>query len=223
MDDRVWSVLGQNPIFSGLDRAAAEKILNGRIHIITAAKGENIMDSGSAVHGLFTIISGKAEVYRNKEGKFLMTTFNAGSSFGMASMFLSDGDDFTTQIIARTPCEMIVIPEKDLCDIFSEYPDGLLAYVRILSDKIRYLNKKIDACTSPSVNKKLALFLLGKTDGDNRAVLDSGGMATVAKELNASRASVYRAFDYLESINAVRRDGKTITVLDIDKLSNIQE
>ena len=48
-------------------------------------------------------------------------------------------------------------------------------------------------------------------------------MTALAKQLNTGRASLYRAFDYLESINLIKRDGKIITVLDKDKLKNIQE
>lgn len=222
-ENRIYDIIKNSPVFCGLNSSDIRKITDTYAHIITADKGENLCRADESSPALFIMLSGSANVYRVNTERVLMSVLKPGGMFGMASMFSSSREQPPTEITARSRCEMLVINEDKLKEIFTLYPAAAIGYINLLSDKIRYLNKKIDTYTSPSVNKKAALFILSETDENNEMTLDSGGMAAAAKKLNASRASVYRAFDYLESINAVKRIGKKITVLDIDKLNNIQE
>lgn len=222
-EERIYEIIKTSPVFCALSGADIHRITDAYAQIITAGKGEKLCRADECAPALFIMLSGSANVYRVNTERVLMSVLHTGGMFGMASMFSDTNEQPPTEITARSQCEMLVISEDTLKEIFAEYPAAAVGYINLLSEKIRYLNKKIDTYTSPSVNKKAALFILSEMNEDNEMTLDSGGMAAAAKKLNASRASVYRAFDHLESINAVKRNGKIITVLDIDKLNNIQE
>ena len=93
---------------------------------------------------------------------------------------------------------------------------ALNAYLRLMSDKIVFLNKKISTLTAGSTEKKLAVFLAEhERDG---AFPQSLSMSALADILNIGRASLYRALDSLEAEGLIIRDGKKIMITDKNAL-----
>lgn len=211
------------PVFASCENKAIEEIEKKYSHIKKAKKGEILISKDNFVPGLYIIIHGRAAVRKTNTSDVFMSVIEESGVFGMASMFSSDENGFPTEITALTDCEMIVIHENELEIIFKKYPDTAVNYIKLLTKKIRFLNLKIDTYTSPSANKKLAFYLVSNADSLNRVLIPEQGMTALAKQLNTGRASLYRAFDYLENINLIKRDGKVISVLDKNKLKNIQE
>lgn len=211
------------PVFASCETTVLNKIEKEYSHIKKAKKGEILISKDNFIPGLYIIIHGRAAVRKTNTSDVLMSVIDEGGAFGMASIFSSGETEFPTEITALTDCEMIVIYEKELEIIFGEYPDIAINYIKLLTKKIRFLNLKIDTYTSPNANKKLAFYLNSNADSLNRVFIPEQGMTALAKQLNTGRASLYRAFDYLESINLIKRDGRIISVLDKDKLKNIQE
>ena len=94
-----------------------------------------------------------------------------------------------------------------------------LNYIRFLSGRIEFLNKKIDEFTAPDTFEKLSRYLLDKAVCDNgRMVCRVKSMVELSKTLNMGRASLYRSFEELEQQNIITRYGKNIIIDDIDKL-----
>ena len=211
------------PVFASCKNDILEQIEKKHSHIKKAKKGEVLISKDNFVPGLYIIIKGRARVQKTNTSDVFMSVIDEGGAFGMASMFSSGETEFPTEITALTDCEMIVIYEKELEAIFEKHPDIAVNYIKLLTKKIRFLNLKIDTYTSPSANKKLAFYLISNADSLNRVSIPEQGMNALTKQLNTGRASLYRAFDYLEGINLIKRDGKTISVLDKNKLKNIQE
>lgn len=211
------------PVFASCENKAIEEIEKKYSHIKKAKKGEILISKDNFVPGLYIIIHGRAAVRKTNTSDVFMSVIEESGVFGMASMFSADENGFPTEITALTDCEMIVIHENELEIIFKKYPDTAVNYIKLLTKKIRFLNLKIDTYTSPSANKKLAFYLVSNADSLNRVLIPEQGMTALAKQLNTGRASLYRAFDYLENINLIKRDGKVISVLDKNKLKNIQE
>lgn len=223
MSYNIHEQLKKCPVFASCKNDVLEEIEKKYSHIKKAKKDEVLISKDNFVPGLYIIIHGRARVRKTNTSDVLMSVIDEGGAFGMASMFSSGETEFPTEITALTDCEMIVIYEKELEIIFGEYPDIAVNYIKLLTRKIRFLNLKIDTYTSPSANKKLAFYLVSNADSLNRVLIPEQGMTALAKQLNTGRASLYRAFDYLESINLIKRDGRIISVLDKDKLKNIQE
>ena len=223
MSYSIHEQLKKCPVFASCKNDILEAIEKKHSHIKKAKKGEVLISKDNFVPGLYIIIKGRARVQKTNTSDVFMSVIDEGGAFGMASMFSSGETEFPTEITALTDCEMIVIYEKELESIFEKYPDIAVNYIKLLTKKIRFLNLKIDTYTSPSANKKLAFYLISNADSLNRVSIPEQGMTALAKQLNTGRASLYRAFDYLEGINLIKRDGKTISVLDKNKLKNIQE
>ena len=86
-----------------------------------------------------------------------------------------------------------------------------MSFLAFQSNKIVYLNKKINAFTAGGAERRLSLFLLDNAvDGVYSADVS---MSALAEMLDIGRASLYRAFDALESAGCIeRRDKKTIII-----------
>ena len=86
-------------------------------------------------------------------------------------------------------------------------------YIRYLAGRVWFLNETISNLTAGTVEQRLAGFLL-----ERPASGIPSSMAGLARQLNVGRASLYRAMDALEAEGLIRRDGKTLTVLDWEGL-----
>lgn len=85
-------------------------------------------------------------------------------------------------------------------------------YVRFLSDRIRFLNRRLATLTAGQNDGKLWQYLQACREEDGRVTLLTG-MTGLAKRLDMSRSSLYRSLDALEESGRIRRDGKCIFLL----------
>ena len=151
------------------------------------SKGTEIYKNGM----LGIITSGTATVKRlNDIGDCLtIRSISVGELFGSASVF-GDWKDGMSSIIANTQCEVMYINEDKFCEIIRLCPQVSLNYIAYLSDRIRFLNQKLDAFTAKSTEERLYEFLLSLADKDGNIILKFG-MAELARRLNVGRTSIY--------------------------------
>ena len=140
----------------------------------------------------------------------LLKTIGPGQCFGAAALFCP-AEDYVTTVQAETAALLVFLPHQWLVRLFETYPQASVAYIAFLSQRIRFLNRKIDSFTAPSAQEALCRHLLAiQQDGVARI---SGGYSQLARSLNMGRASLYRALDALEAEGRIRRDGKAIRLL----------
>ena len=88
-------------------------------------------------------------------------------------------------------------------------------YVRFLSDRIRFLNSKISTFTADSAKSKIMRYLISQAEIQSNPdgnVLLTMSCQKLAEFLNMGRASLYRAFEQLESDGLIRRNGKSVEI-----------
>ena len=93
-------------------------------------------------------------------------------------------------------------------------------YIAYLSQRIYFLTDKIDAFTAGSAEMRLANRLINdsKIDEKGKRYTIVANLSLLARELDIGRASLYRAFDFFESVGAIIREGKKIFITDTAKL-----
>ena len=89
------------------------------------------------------------------------------------------------------------------------------AYLVLLSDRVRFLNRKIQCFTAGSAERKLALWLISE---DQKSIVLPSAIASLADMLDLGRASLYRALDKLEDEGLISRSGRTITVISQERI-----
>ena len=191
-----------NFLFGGLEEEKCNDILKSLEKPVKIERLGELYKYGSV--GL--LLEGTAKIVRKNEiGKSVtMRTIGENEIFGVASVFGEWSEGFSS-IIAKTPCKVLYITEEQLKNIFTENPNVAFNYIYFLTDRIRFLNKKIDTFTAESSEEKLYEYLVSHADGENRVKIDFG-MAELARRLKIGRSSLYRGIENLEKGNLIKRD-----------------
>lgn len=181
-------------------------------------KGCVLAAVGEAVRELRFLERGSALVYRDAEHKTILSRLGPGDCFGAANLFGED-PTYPTEIVSDSAVTCIRISEADLVSFFTAYSASALNYIAFLSNKIRFLNRRVGDFSCGSAEKKVArLLILSLDEGDS---LMLGNLCRTAEEIGLGRASLYRVLADLEGRDIIRKDGKKITVLNTNQLKGI--
>jgi CRP-like cAMP-binding protein len=93
-------------------------------------------------------------------------------------------------------------------------------YIKFLSDRVAFLNRRIDSFTAPDAEKSLARFICLNATSESEYQHEVGvkNYSEVAQRLNIGRASLYRAFEALEDEGLISKDGKTLKIRNFELL-----
>lgn len=209
----------QSGLFSGLDRDFLATILEDpACERRTFAKDDVIFDPEHFTRQVGVILSGSARVMSRSVGGVTIRVLTRDMCFGVAAQY-NDSKTYVSCIVAAEPCLVLFIPQAVLQDRIRESPRLAENYIRFLTGRIRYLNALIDAYSSPTVEAKLARYLVAYTEGNEAPF--TVGMSELARILGVGRASLYRVVNGFVEKGWIRREGKTIHILDLSGLKNI--
>lgn len=148
------------------------------------------------------------------KGSLWVSALGKGGLFGAAALF-NRREDYETTITALRPSLVAFFPETLIAALMARCPQFCANYIRYLSDRIHFLNRKIEGLTAPGAAGKLSRYLLEECGESGTAPCNA---TELARRLDVSRASLYRAFEELEGAGAIRREGKRILVLERERL-----
>ncbi len=196
-------------LFEGLTDAERETLCNQLDGSVRIDHGEEMYKCSC----IGIIVSGTAKIIRKNDlgAAVTMRTVGAGDIFGMASVFGEWSGDFSS-ITAVMPCEVIYITEEKLKSIFEQFPKVAFNYIAFLSDRIRFLNRKIDTFSAGNTEEKLYEFLVSQAD-ENNCVNPGFGMAELARRLRIGRSSLYRSIENLEKNKLIKREKNTFKIM----------
>ena len=194
-------------LFSGLEDSARQDVLT---HFKTPVK---VHKNGELYRVGFIgiLLSGDAKVCRTGDTGNIVTVrgIHEGEVFGAASVF-GEWKEGKSSIIAKTDCSVLYASEEELKVIFEKYPAVAVNYISFLSDRIRFLNRHIDAFSAGSAVQKLYEYLVSQAkDG---VVTFDFGLAELARRLKMGRSSLYRSLEILQNSGLVTRNKSTFTV-----------
>lgn len=176
------------------DKAAA------KLQLREFDKSQPIYTRHSFQSSLAIVLSGEAAVY--KDSRTLLNMLWPGSCFGAAALF-APAEEYVTTVIAVRASTLALLPAESFTELLREFPDMALEYIAFLSDRIQFLNKKIESFTMDSAEEAVWSWLISRADESGRLRV-SGGYSRLARELSIGRASLYRALSQME------RDGKIV-------------
>ena len=211
-------ILLSNSLFSSLGKEICESWVRGkRALILSAKKGETLMAAESFERSLVLILKGSAKVSKiGADGKrTVINVLSAGDVFGMATLFYESG--YPSEITAESPCRTAVFPKELVEEAFASSPEFAKAYVTLLSQKIHFLNRKLEIFAEGEAEEKLLRFLSAAAKGKTEFELSSS-VSRLAESLGVGRASVYRAFDALSEKGVLKKEGKKIVILKPERL-----
>ena len=177
------------------------------------ARGEEIFSPERFTRAAGVLLAGQAQVV--KRHGVVLNTLGPSDCFGVARLYTEDVRYVSTVLAARTT-RVLFLDAAALEELFRL--DGAIGmrYIRFLSDRIRFLNRKVDAFTSASPEDRLVAWLLERAQGP--AVEIPAGYSALARDLGIGRTSLYRCLAALEEEGLIRRADREITLLDRSRL-----
>jgi len=153
---------------------------------------------------------GSAIVYRLDESgaRLVIRSLYAGDLFGAASVF-GDWKKGASSVLAKGEGKVLYLPEELFTQILKSCPTVALRYIRYQSDRIRFLNRRMDAFAAGSTQQRLYEFLTAQADQDGVCYV-ADNMAQLARMLHVGRTSLYRDLAALEQRELIIRDGKKV-------------
>jgi CRP-like cAMP-binding protein len=115
------SLLASQPLFSSLDQIHLDHLALGSTRI-RFGKGERIISQGDAGNSMFILVTGKAEVQVEREGRSQpVGTLVAGDCFGEISLLT--GEPRSATVLAELDCEVLEIEQKTIGILLREHPE----------------------------------------------------------------------------------------------------
>ena len=203
-------------LFNGVEEEIVNQVINERMELVEFEKGKVVYGNGKLKNYIGIIVKGNVEVFRDK---ILMNKLCEGGVFGIAAIF-RDGQEYVSTIVASSKCKIAFLDDKSLQVLFSACPTFAVNYIKFLSDRVAFLNKRIDSFTAPDAESSLARFICQNAAEPNGIQREIGvkNYSEVAQRLNIGRASLYRAFESLEDEGLISKDGKTLKIRNFELL-----
>lgn len=196
-------------LFRELEPAALCKIAALLEPPVRYRRGDTVYSTHTFRRAVGLIVTGSVVV---RAHGVVMNRLQAGELFGVAALFNSADEAYVTEIAAAGDTAVQFIPQELMSELLAEFPALAVAYIRFLSDRVRFLNRKLSTLTHGSTETRLYHYLAAHLDEAGNCVLPAT-MTELARTLNMGRSSLYRSFDTLAAEGFIRKNGKHYTVL----------
>ncbi len=218
-DEAMLRGLGRCFLFAPLskeERAKALKTANPSA--VSFSAGEVLVGVGSPFPYLGYIEKGEATVSRAGERHAVtLNTLKSGDLFGASALFGGDSL-FATNVTATTDGVLLLIGQAAVEELLATFPPLAKAYVAYLSEKIRFLNRRLDVLAGRSTEEKVAAFLLHNRKNSSVIRVQKTALSSV---LGLGRASLYRVLDSLEERRIIKVSRDRIEIANEKELEKI--
>lgn len=214
------NIILSQKLFKGCQQKLIEDIILSSGKLIRFHSGEAMKSDQRSV-GI--LLSGRGVIYSSDKGRQTLLRFiSPGDAVGVAGLFADKAPNTRICACGDGKSEMFFVSRNAFEELMSVETDGRFRtnLIKFLSDRVTFLNSKIDFVTGGSAERRLVLFLKNSYQNDAGEIEIGMSMTALAHALDIGRASLYRAFDGLASDGAIIRDGKTVRILAPELLDN---
>ena len=217
-------VLSRAPLFEALDEESA-KALRALITNVDLVRSQRLFDEGDAGDRLYVVLHGKIKLTRAApDGREnLLSVLGPGEMFGELSLF--DPRPRTSSAVAVTDTGLAALAHDELRDWLTGRPDVSLHLLRALAQRLRRTNDVMADLVFTDVPGRVAKQLLQlaqrfgtQEDGAMRVTHDLT-QEELAQLVGASRETVNKALADFASRGWLRLDGKSVIILDPERLA----
>ena len=206
--DSALKYLKNTKIFCDAYEKLLTKVLIEYGKSVSYAKNDIVFSNKNYSPVLCIIIKGEARV---SKGETVISHLKDGEIFGAAFLY-NQSYEFENTVTALTPLKIVIIEQSGIDTLIQNDSSIPFNYISYLSERIGFLNSKIEGYTKPNAEEKLMLYLKKNSDINNGKCEISVSMTELSHVLQISRASLYRVIENLENQGKICRDGKKIYV-----------
>jgi CRP/FNR family transcriptional regulator, cyclic AMP receptor protein len=218
-DDVVLSA----PLFAGIETDAALALLS-TMSVQTLPRGEVVFREGDPGDCLYVIGTGKVKLgRRSSDGREnLLSVLGPGEMFGELSLFDPGPRTATTTVVADATLYALSHPE--LIGWLEKYPAVAKHLLGALARRLRRTNETLADLVFSDVPGRVAKALLdlsrrfGEPTDDGLRVAHDLTQEELAQLVGASRETVNKSLADFAARGWVRREGRAVVLLDIERL-----
>ncbi len=217
------SILSQFPLFEGLPQPL---LLDLAQHAQTKVvnKREILINKGDTKEQLYLLLEGRLQgIDFTQDGKEVGIYFVEPGDY-IGEMTLIDKQPHSEFLTALSRSMIILLPGEVVKSVIFSNPSAMESLCRKLARRLRESNahKVILAQPNPLQRLCMHLLLLKQTIHEgNLYITNAPTHQELAIMLNASRETVTRSFQLLQSKNIIERDGTFLYILNMHELNNI--
>jgi CRP-like cAMP-binding protein len=192
-------------------------------------RGEIFYAPGDRSEALFMLKRGRVRLYKlAPDGwEFTLAVVEAGTMFGEMALTAQRLREAYAE--AMEPSDICVLKSEDLERIVRGNPDVGLRMIRVLSERLRVCETRLEDIGIKDVPARLASLVLQLTESEGVMTSEGPKIPThythrqLATMIGSSRESVSRAFAKLQKAGAVELRRRHVYVKDIEALERAGE
>ena len=217
-------VLARCGLFQGVEQEAAEALAK-ELEYLEVRKGDVVFTEGEPGDSLYIVMSGKIKVGRRAaDGRQnLIAVMGPSDMVGELSLF--DPGPRTATATAVTDARLARLRKAALRPWISNRPEIAEQLLRVLARRLRRTNDALADLIFTDVPGRVAKSLLqmasrfGSRDGGVLRVTHDLTQEELAQLVGASRETVNKALADFASRGWLRLDGKSVIILDPERLA----
>lgn len=224
--NQLLPILRNIPTFRELDEQEFEKLATITIKHSFQRKA-NVFMQGEPRHAVFFACKGIIKIYKiDMNGNEQIVSFQKkGDMFPHTGFFDQTPYPATAEVVE--PTELIVIPLKQFEQLMMETPTIAVKVMRVMGEKIRELQSKLQEFVAHDVNHRVVSFLLrlAKEHGTSEKGHIQIDLPLTHQEfanmVGTTRETVNRVFNQLKKDEIIAMNRKKIMILDVDALEGL--
>lgn len=220
---KVQEFLARLPLFNEMASPELDRIAAGTTEV-RAARGDTLFRRGDPCIGFHTVVYGQVKlafISPNGDEK-VVALVGPGHSFGEALMFMEKPYIVTAQALADS-----LLLHVSKTTVFAELArDPVFARKMLagLSLRLHGLMADVESYSLRSgVERVIGYLLKGDAQDDGDSFTLQANKAVIASRLNLTPEHFSRVLHNLSAKQLISVSGKTITILDVQKLRDYQE
>jgi CRP/FNR family cyclic AMP-dependent transcriptional regulator len=203
----------ETPFFSRLDDVTIRFFEKAAVRK-RYPKDTILFSKGDESDSLYILCSGKAHVIaRDEQGKeIVLSVIGPGEHFG--EMAALDGGARSATIVTKEPTEILIINKNHFRDSLSSNPGLMFNLVRVLLERLRKADEKIESLAFTNVYGRVANFLMqaAEPQGEKWVIREEFTHQEIADMVGSSRETVSRTIKELRDAGHISIEKKQITI-----------
>jgi len=216
MTPRDFELVGQVPLFAGLERGRLVELLTDA-WVRRVARNTILFLQDEPARCFFVILEGWVRLYRETPGghESVIAVLAPGESFAEAAIFLNGVYPVNAAVVENA--RLLCVPSQPFLRRLRESPDLCLNMMASMSVHLRRLVQQIEQLTVRSSAERLADFLLKltpKEEGESAIIELPWDKALVAARLGMQPETLSRSLAKLRRIG-VETEGSRVVIRDL--------
>jgi CRP/FNR family transcriptional regulator, dissimilatory nitrate respiration regulator len=214
-------ILKQCPMFAGLTGEDLDALLP-LARCRDFEKGELLFSDGDAANGFYILAAGKVKIYKlSPEGKErILHIVHPVATFAEAAIF-GDGR-YPAYAEPLESSKLVFFPKREFVDLLQRQGRIAINMIGGLSRFLRQFATQIEELTFKDVPARLARYILDLAGDAGKAVLPIS-KSQLASNLGTVSETLSRTLRKLSDDDLIAVEGRTIRILDADRLADLAE